>query len=91
MSTGQQRQAEASWAANTVGAPAGTGIYHEWTHFYMNGLNFGPPVTKEYESVDWSNNRRILQWFVGGVHYEFDPASGTGNFFDTRSERIQQP
>jgi hypothetical protein len=91
MSTGQQQQAENSWAANTVGAPAHTGIYTEWTHFYMNGLNFGPPVTQEYETVDWSNNRRILQWFAGGVHYEFNPSSGTGNFLDTRSEVIPRP
>ena len=91
MSAGQQKQAENSWAANTVGAPTQTGIYKEWTHFYMNGLNFGPPVTKEYETVDWSNNRRILQWFAGGVHYEYDPASNNGSFFDNRSEVIPRP
>ena len=88
MSTGQQQQAENSWAANTVGARAHTGIYNEWINFYMNGLNFGPPVTNEYETVDWGGNRRILQWFAGGVHYEFDPSSGRGNFFDNRSEVI---
>jgi hypothetical protein len=91
VSTGQQQQAENSWAANTVGARAGTGIYTEWTYFYMNGLNFGPPVTEEYQTVDFSSNRRILQWFAGGVHYEFDPASGTGNFYDIHSQMIPRP
>ncbi len=91
VSTGQQQQAENSWAANTVGAPAGTGIYTDWTHFYMNGLNFGPPVTKEYVTVDFSSNRRILQWFAGGVHYEYDPAGNTGNFYDIHSQVIPRP
>ncbi len=91
MSTGQQQQAEDSWAANTVGAPAGTGIYAEWAHFYMNGLNFGPPLTKEYPTVDVSGNKRHLQWFAGGVHYEYDPSSNTGNFYDVRSRVIPRP
>lgn len=91
MSTGQQKQAQDSWAANTVGAPTGTGIYAEWAHFYMNGLNFGPPITKEYQTVDVNGNTRRLQWFAGGVYYEYDPSSNTGNFYDVRSNVIPRP
>ncbi len=57
----------------------------------MNGLNFGPPVTKEYVTVDFSSNRRILQWFAGGVHYEYDPASNTGSFYDIHLLVIPRP
>ena len=57
----------------------------------MNGLNSRPPVTKEYVTVDWSGNRRILQWFAGAVHYEYDTASNTGNFYDIHLHVIPRP
>ncbi len=43
----------------------GTGIYQSWVERYQrNGPKDGPPITREYDSVDWSGNHIVVQEFA---------------------------
>jgi GH25 family lysozyme M1 (1,4-beta-N-acetylmuramidase) len=47
-------------------APTGTGIYETWLSDYIKGVYHGPPLTHEYNSVDWSGNQIVVQEFAYG-------------------------
>lgn len=47
-------------------APTGSGIYNAWLADYAQGTFWGPPLTHEYDSVDWSGNPIIVQEFAYG-------------------------
>ncbi len=48
-------------------APAySTGIAQSWQHEYMNGRVWGPPISYEFQTVDWSGNPITAQMFAGG-------------------------
>lgn len=45
---------------------ASTGIAKAWQTEYMNGRNWGPPISYEFASVDWDGNAIVAQMFAGG-------------------------
>jgi len=45
-------------------APKGTGIYQSWLTALVQGRFYGPPITWEYDSVDWSGNHIVVQEFA---------------------------
>ena len=45
-------------------APKGTGIYQSWLTALVQGRFYGPPITREYDSVDWSGNHIVVQEFA---------------------------
>lgn len=44
--------------------PQGTGIFNSWKAAWLNGHQFGPPLTKEYNTVDMNGNPIIAQEFA---------------------------
>lgn len=46
--------------------PYSTGIAAAWQHEYMNGRNWGPPLTPEYPDVNWENKPITTQQFARG-------------------------
>jgi hypothetical protein len=65
----QQQAADASWRSVflTIGStpPAiGTGIYKVWLSDFINGKFHGPPLSYEYNTVDWSGNAITAQEFA---------------------------
>ncbi len=63
------KQARDTWNANTIEAPIDTGIYQLWLHYYLR-VNSGPPITREYSTVDWDNNPILCQHFSDGSRIE---------------------
>ena len=64
----QLKSAQDSWDSilkSTVAgsAPKGTGIYNAWLSALVVGRFYGPPMTREYDSVDWSGNHIVVQEF----------------------------
>jgi hypothetical protein len=53
---------------NTVAGPAptGSGIYNAWLADYTQSKFHGPPLTHEYDSVDWNGKPIIIQEFSYG-------------------------
>lgn len=55
----------------------GSGIYNAWLVDYINGVYHGPPMSAEYNSVDWSGTPIIVQefmyswveWYQGTAHW----------------------
>jgi N-acetyl-anhydromuramyl-L-alanine amidase AmpD len=45
-------------------APTGTGIYQAWLAALVNGVFYGPPITHEYDTVDWNGNAITVQEFA---------------------------
>jgi N-acetyl-anhydromuramyl-L-alanine amidase AmpD len=45
-------------------APTGTGIYNVWLSALINGTFYGPPITREYATIDWSGNAIVVQEFA---------------------------
>lgn len=45
---------------------ASTGIAKAWQEEYMSGRNWGPPISYEFDSVDWDGNAIVAQMFAGG-------------------------
>lgn len=65
----QQKAADDSWKSvfQTIGTPppvTGTGIYQAWLAALIAGVFYGPPLTHEYNSVDWSGNKIVVQEFA---------------------------
>lgn len=65
----QQKAADDCWDSvlkNMVGGPAikGTGIYQMWLAALVSGKFYGPPLTREYDSVDWNGNKIVIQEFA---------------------------
>lgn len=44
----------------------GTGIATQWCEKLRNGENYGPPTSREFDSVDWAGNAIKKQTFHGG-------------------------
>ncbi len=55
-----------------------TGIYSAWGQFQAQGRNFGPPVTPEYNTVDWNGGPLIAQEFS---HVRAEYSNGTTKFY----------
>jgi len=84
-----QKQADAVWGANTVGAPSGLGIYKSWLAAYLSlKFNFGSPITKEIYSTDWNGNATVIQFFAGGARAEWSGATGKTRFYDMHNSTI---
>lgn len=66
----QRAEALACWLSVFVeiekpAPPTGTGIYESWLSDWVNkGFQYGPPLTHEYGSKDWSGNAIVVQEFA---------------------------
>lgn len=65
----QKRAALDCWDsfAHAIGDPSfptGTGIYQSWLEHLIKNQQFGPPITGEYESIDWDGNPIVVQEFA---------------------------
>jgi len=68
-SANQIKAARDSWYSalkSTVAGPAptGSGIYQAWLAALITGKFYGPPITREYDSVDWAGNPIVAQEFA---------------------------
>ncbi len=61
-------------------ATMGTGIYQAWLQALVNGKQYGPPETPEYDSVDWSGNPIKAQEFAH-ARCEYYYNSGVSNWY----------
>lgn len=66
----QLKAATDSWKSVflTIGTPppvTGTGIYQAWLAALIAGKFYGPPLTHEYNSVDWGGTPIVVQEFRG--------------------------
>lgn len=101
-SPAMQQQASDTWNASakllqalfTLGvisapsAPYTTGIAQAWQERYKRGKNYGPPISVEMDSVDWSGKPMKWQLFAGGVRAEWWSwdTKQMGHFFDKDGE-----
>jgi hypothetical protein len=46
--------------------PYDTGIAQAWQSEYMNGRVWGPPISYEFQTVDWNGEKIVAQMFPGG-------------------------
>ena len=61
----QIKSANDCWDSILKGlAPKGTGIYQSWLGALVSGTFYGPPLTNEYHSIDWSGQSIIVQEFA---------------------------
>lgn len=66
----QDTEARLCWASFFVEMkltppPTGTGIFQAWLSDWINhGKQYGPPITHEYASNDWSGNHITVQEFA---------------------------
>lgn len=78
----QMKAAQDCWNSvlknNAIGpAPTGSTIYQQWLAAYISGVFYGPPLTHEYDSVDWNGGPLVAQEFAharceyvtGAVHW----------------------
>jgi N-acetyl-anhydromuramyl-L-alanine amidase AmpD len=68
--TNQDTEARLCWASffTAIGQtppPTGSGIFQAWLSDWVNsGKQYGPPITHEYDSNDWSGNHIVAQEFA---------------------------
>jgi len=79
----QLRSANDSWDSvlkSTVAGPAprGTGIYQAWLQSLLSGKFYGPPITREYDSVDWNGGHIVCQEFG---HARCEWVAGSANWY----------
>lgn len=83
-----QLQAQAVWAASPVKAPSGLGIYKAWLSAYTTkSMNFGTPLTLEFQTINWNNQIITVQHFSGGIRAEFGPDAIT-TFYDYTNKQV---
>ena len=84
----QLKSANDSWDSvlkSTVAGPApkGTGIYQAWLQaLVVSGKFYGPPITREYDSVDWNGGHIVCQEFAH-ARCEW---SGSANWYGTNGK-----
>jgi len=66
-SSQQQAAADNLWNSTNLGLDMKTGIGQSWLAHYVAGVFFGPPLTREYASVDWNGKPITQQVFQSGV------------------------
>jgi len=54
------------WLSTGLKLNRATGIYKDWLSLYLTGHSKGPPLTGEYQTVDWSGKKIVAQEFRGG-------------------------
>lgn len=79
----QLKAAGDCWASffHTIGQTTptiGTGIYHAWLDAYCSGIFYGPPITREYPSIDWNGNTITVQEFA---HARCEWSSGVATWY----------
>src|SRR5882762_3579179 len=71
-----------SYFERTLGQPApvtGTGIYQAWVSDWVNrGRHYGPPITREYDSNNWSGGHIICQEFA---HARCEYSNGVSTWY----------
>lgn len=66
VSASQEQQAESYWNSTGLNATYESGIAQSWQGEYKAGRIWGPPLTHEFDSVDWSGNPIKAQMFAAG-------------------------
>jgi hypothetical protein len=80
----QLKEAQDCWnsffkSVGQVPPPTGTGIYQAWVSDWINqGKQYGPPITHEYNSNDWSDNSIVVQEFA---HARCEWVDGAPNWY----------
>ena len=83
--TSNQRNAGvAQWIApwlslHEPSPPTGTGIFDLWLGYLIAGHNLGPPISWEYDTIDWSGNKIVAQEFARA---RCEWVDGAGKFYD---------
>lgn len=80
VSASQEKQAEDYWHSTGLALPYDTGIAESWQSEYKAGRIWGPPISKEVDTVDWSGNPIKAQMFAAG-RCEWNRESG-GKWYD---------
>lgn len=62
-----------------------TGIARDWVVQYLNKVNFGPPISLEYHSINWDGKPVICQNFEGAWCEWFDHAAHWHNWTEQYS------
>ncbi len=84
----QLKSAQDSWDSVLKSTPAGpapkgTGIYQAWVAaLVVSGKFYGPPLTREYDSVDWNGNKITVQEFAH-ARCEWN---GSANWYDAHGK-----
>ena len=60
----QKKAADDCWNSVLGNVRKGTGIYQVWLEASINGTFYGPPLTQEYSSINWSGQSIIVQEFA---------------------------
>jgi len=58
--------------------PTGTGIYDAWKKALFEGLQYGPPISHEYASIDWNGKAIVVQEFA---HARCEWVNGSPNWY----------
>lgn len=66
VSASQEQQAESYWNSTGLNATYTSGIAQSWQEEYKAGRIWGPPLTHEFDSVDWSGTPIKVQMFPRG-------------------------
>lgn len=66
VSTSQEQQAQSYWNSTGLNATYESGIAQSWQSEYKAGRIWGPPLTHEFDSVDWSGTPIKAQMFAAG-------------------------
>lgn len=61
--------------------PFTSGIARSWKQYYARAMRFGPPVSAEYSSFDWSGKHIICQEFLR-ARAEYNPSTGETTWYD---------
>jgi hypothetical protein len=60
--------------------PFTTGIAQSWQEEYRRGILYGPPLSFEYDSVDWQGNKITVQEFAR-ARAEYNPITHTTQWY----------
>jgi hypothetical protein len=83
-SANQRKAGVDQWIApwlrwNLPSPPTGSGIFNLWLGYLIRGHNLGPPLTWEYDTIDWQGNPIIAQEFARA---RCEWSNGAGKFYD---------
>ena len=85
LSQWQENDALAEWnlTQSLLGGPQpfNSGIADSWKSFYARQYRFGPPISHEYSSLDWSGKHIICQEFLR-ARAEYSPSTGVTTWYD---------
>lgn len=82
-SKAQQDSAVSEWLSTGGNLPIKTGIGGAWQELVYTGKRPGPPISKEYQTVDWNGNPIVAQEFA---HARCEWTNGKARWFNETGE-----